>query len=145
MDRNVGVWIDHDKALIVQLQGSKEVRMQLASEVERHTRQHGGGRPATPFGVSETRADRRRENQIKAWCREVMEAVADADRIYLLGPGEAKRDLLREMEKSRSMAGKIVGCDSADHMTENQVAAQVREYFRVQNREVPEYRRPPGT
>ena len=148
MDRNVGLWIDHESALLVELDNGGETRRRLNSDVERHTRTHGGARRAHPGGVevsSENKADRRRTNQIKGWMREVISAVADADRIYILGPGEAKRELLREMEKRKEVSGKVVGMDSATSMTDNQIAAKVREYYSGSNKpSVPEYRRPPG-
>ena len=148
MERNVGIWIDHERAFVVELRGKEEVRSHLASDVERHTRHHGGGR-AKPFrgffAPSEASADRRRSNQIKSWCREVMESVAQADRIYIIGPGEAKTELLHEMDKSKALSGKVVGVENADQMTENQVAAKVREFYLRETKQVPSYRRPPGT
>ncbi len=148
MDKNVGLWIDHESALLVELNNGDETRRRMNSDVERHTRAHGGARRAHPGGVevaSENKADRRRMNQIKGWMREVITAVADADRIYILGPGEAKRELLREMEKQKEVSGKVVGMDSATSMTDNQIAAKVREYYSRTNKQVvPEYRRPPG-
>ena len=149
MAKNVGLWIDHESALLVELNNGDETRKRMSSDVERHTRTHGGARRAHPGGVevsSENKADRRRANQIKVWMREVISAVADADRIYILGPGEAKRELLREMEKRREVNDKVVGMDSATSMTDNQIAAKVRDYYSGTNkpRAVPEYRRPPG-
>jgi hypothetical protein len=148
MSKNVGLWIDHESAFLVELSNGDETRKRMNSDVERHTRAHGGARRAAPGGVevaSENKADRRRMNQIKGWMREVITAVADADRIYILGPGEAKRELLREMEKRKEMGGKIVGMDSATPMTDNQIAAKIREYYSDSNAPtVPEYRRPPG-
>lgn len=148
MNKNVGLWIDHESAFLVELSNGDETRRRMSSDVERHTRAHGGARSAHPGGVevsSENKADRRRSNQIKSWMREVITAVADADRIYILGPGEAKRELLREMEKRKEIGGKVVGVDSATAMTDNQIAAKVREYYTGDNKStVPEYRRPPG-
>src|SRR5512138_3564842 len=79
MSKNVGLWIDHESAFLVELSNGDETRKRMNSDVERHTRAHGGARRAAPGGVevaSENKADRRRTNQIKGWMREVITAVA---------------------------------------------------------------------
>jgi hypothetical protein len=150
MEKNVGLWIDHEKAYLIELQNSEEVRRaSLTSDVERRVKHIGGGRAVQPYGgfdaPAEIRASRRRANQIKAWCREVIEAVAGADRIFILGPGEAKKELLTEMDKHNGLGKKVVAMETADQMTENQVAARVREFFLNEGKDnIPSYRRPPG-
>jgi hypothetical protein len=46
-----------------------------------------------------------------------------------LGPGEAKTELKKEMEKSRELAAKKITVEPADKMTERQIAARVRQFF----------------
>jgi len=150
MTRNVGVWLDHENAMLVTLSDAGEKRRKLSSEVERHTRAHGGGRSANPQGGFDVstgkRADRRRSHQIKSWFEEIVEAIGDADRIYLGGPGEAKREFLKNLEKRRELAEKVVGMDSAPALTENQWAAMVRDFYGDgAGAGVPEYRRAPGS
>ena len=140
MEKNVGLWIDHEKAFLVALAADNESRRRLANEVD-ETQPPGG----MDF-ASDTKQTRRRANQLKSWYKEVMGAVSDADRIYLFGPGEAKRELLRAMEKDRAMAEKVVGMDSMGTLTENQMAAQVRKFYRrTDEPTVPRYRRAPGS
>ena len=140
MEKNVGLWIDHEKAFLVAIAEDAESRHRLSFEWDE---------VEPPGGMdysSDTKQTRRRTNQLKSWYKEVMGAVSDADRIYIFGPGEAKRELLRAMEKQRALAEKVVGMDSIGTLTENQMAAQVRKFYRsTDETTVPRYRRAPGS
>jgi len=46
-----------------------------------------------------------------------------------MGPGEAKLELKKEIEKSKALIPKIVGVQTSDKMTNNQIAAKVKSYF----------------
>lgn len=154
MAGKIGLWIDHGKAVLVKLNknGKGEERIKLVSDVEPKTRYHGGSRPPKNVGgfetAAENKAEHRRENQLKAWYREVESALlgAGGDLIVIMGPGMAKTEFMGEVEKNKPLAQKIVGVESTDKMTENQIAAAVREYFKPYSEDtVPAYRRAPGT
>jgi hypothetical protein len=55
--------------------------------------------------------------------------LSDADRILIFGSGEAKVELKKEIAKSKEVAGKIKQIESADKMTQRQIAAKVRSFF----------------
>jgi hypothetical protein len=46
----------------------------------------------------------------------------------LLGPGEAKGELTKRLERHH-FSGRIVGSETADKMTHRQIVAKVRQYF----------------
>ncbi len=54
--------------------------------------------------------------------------VHAADAIFILGPGEAKGELEKRLA-SKGMGARVVGVESADKMTDHQVAARVRQHF----------------
>jgi hypothetical protein len=56
--------------------------------------------------------------------------LRDADRIILFGPGEAKIELKKEIEKSKGIADKIKKIEAADKMTKRQITAKVRAFFK---------------
>lgn len=151
MAGNLGLWIDHGKAFLVELNGKGEVRRKLISEVEPHTRYHGGAKAPRSAGAleaaAESKAEHRRANQLKIWYREVIAAVSDtgAEKILIIGPGEAKIELMSEMEKTKALAKKVVGLEAADQLTDNQIAAMVRSYFDpAESGNIPAYRKAPG-
>ena len=54
--------------------------------------------------------------------------IREADSILIFGPGEAKIEL-EERLGHETIRGSIVGVETADKMTDRQVAARVREHF----------------
>jgi hypothetical protein len=46
----------------------------------------------------------------------------------IFGPGEAKGELKERLER-HNLGGSIVGIETADKMTDRQIAAKVRQYF----------------
>jgi hypothetical protein len=47
----------------------------------------------------------------------------------IMGPGEAKIELKKEMEKSNTLIPKLAGVYTSDKMTANQISAEVKSYF----------------
>ena len=62
--------------------------------------------------------------------KEILRRVSDADRILIFGPGEAKIELKKEIENSIRLAARIKKIESADKMSERQIAAKARSFFK---------------
>ena len=133
MKQSVGLWIDHRKAIVVTIKNDKEVMRVIESNVEPRVRLAGGSRTASPYGpqevASESKRDERYRHHLDAYYREVIQAIRDANSILIFGPGEAKGELKKAIEESRELGRRIVGVESADKMTQRQIAAKVRDYY----------------
>ena len=133
MKGKVGLWIDHKKAIIVAIKNDEATIKVIESNVERRVRLSGGSRTATAYGpqdvASESKRDERHKHHLSAYYNEVIRAIGDSDAILIFGPGEAKGELKKAMEKSKDLRERIVGVESADKMTQRQIAAKVRDYF----------------
>ena len=133
MKKYVGIWIDFEKAFIVSNEGGEESTARIDSNVEGRVRLSGGSRSATPYGPQDIRSERkveeRRKHHLRRYYEAVIKAIGDAHTILILGPGEAKLELEKEMRKSKQLAGKIAAVERADKMTERQIAARVRGFF----------------
>jgi hypothetical protein len=142
MKKYIGIWVDHKKAVIVtkkQPERSYEEDVEIAvtqisSDVERKVRLSGGSRTRnTPWGPQEIAVDSkieaRQKQQLKKFYHQIIEFIKDADKILIMGPGEAKLELKKEIEKSKALIPKIVGVHTSDKMTNNQIAAKVKSYF----------------
>jgi stalled ribosome rescue protein Dom34 len=133
MKQNVGLWIDHRKAIVVTIEDDKEAVQVIESNVEQRVRLSGGSRTASPYGPQEVAAEGKRDERYRhhldAYYREVIKAICDADSILIFGPGEAKGELKKALEESRELGRRIVGVESADKMTQPQIAAKTRDYF----------------
>jgi len=135
MKYNVGLWIDHVKAFIVTLKADGDIDSKIIeSNVEPSTKSTGGGRTKTPYskgGVSVEKSQLRQQQQLKGYYEDIIEQISGADKIYLFGPGTAKKELNHEIQKNAVIAEKVIAVDAADKMTEPQMIAKVRNYFRL--------------
>ena len=58
----------------------------------------------------------------------VIAGLRDAESILIFGPGEAKDELKKRLEKSK-LGGRIIDVETVDKMTDRQIAKKVRQYF----------------
>jgi hypothetical protein len=121
MKTEVGIWIDHKKAVIASISGRDETMRQVTSNLGNHSRF-----PARD--TAEDRRDRRHALHLDQYYDEVVALVRDAESILLLGPGEAKGELRQRLDR-QALGARIVGVETADKMTDRQLAALVRERF----------------
>jgi hypothetical protein len=129
----VGIWMDHEKAILVALEGGTETVEKIQSGVEGHFRLSGGSRTSTPYGpqaiVSDKKPDERRRHQFHAYYARLVVGLRGADSIYIFGPGDAPNELAKEIAKSKRLAPRVAAVERADKMTDRQVAARVKEFF----------------
>ena len=124
MKKEVGLWIDHRKTVVVTLTGEAEVTTQIASRVEKHVRYAGGAEGSVP----EDQVDRRFLDHLRSYYEEVIAHIRDAESILIMGPGEAKGELVKRLQ-SGNLGERIVGVETVDKMTDPQIAARVRHEF----------------
>lgn len=129
MASKVGIWIDHSRAVIVTIaDGVSEVE-QVFSNVARHRRRAVGAAPATsePIPV-ENKAQRAYERQLNDYYDHVIAQLNDAGEFFLFGPGSAKNELRKRIEEKR-LPVHIDDVETADKMTDRQIAQRVRAHF----------------
>jgi stalled ribosome rescue protein Dom34 len=124
MKREVGVWIDHRKAVIAIIAGTNVELRQVTSGMEARVRYSG----AAQEDSAEDQRDRRFTGHLNKYYAEVIACIRGADSILILGPGEAKIELEERLGKE-SLSGHIVGIETVDKMTDRQIAARVRQRF----------------
>lgn len=124
MKKAVGLWIDHKRAVIVTISGDSELITNLASNVERNDRDI----PASLDVAPEDQRDRRFMDHLSKYYDEVISHIRDAMSILILGPGEAKGEFAKQLKKE-GLGACIVGVETADKMTDRQIAAIVRQHY----------------
>jgi len=126
-----GVWIDHREAIVVLLTETGEETKHIASKVEKQLRRSGEPDHG-PFEAQEVPADDSREREytghLAHYYDEIVAELREAGWILLLGPGEAKGELQKRLEKYPSDTRRI-DVETADKMTEPQLVALVRHHF----------------
>jgi hypothetical protein len=122
MSTGVGLWIDHKKAVIVFVAGTATQIRLVSSNIEKHHRQSGVSMPADDV------RQRDLTGHLKTYYDDVVACIREAESILILGPGEAKGELRKLLEKDH-LSRRIVGLKTSDKMTEKQIVAVVRGHF----------------
>jgi stalled ribosome rescue protein Dom34 len=127
-----GLWIDHRKAVIARVSDQGEETRVIESDVEKQPGRFAGIRSTASFESQKVPADDSRERDftghLHGFYDEVIAAISDAKSILIFGPGEAKGELRRRLERKRHDV-RIVAMETVDKMTDRQIVAKVREYF----------------
>jgi hypothetical protein len=124
MRRKVGLWIDHKKAVIFSLSDEGAEIKRISSEVESDVRFSGGMQKE----LAEKHKDERLTGYLNNYYVEVLSYIRDAESILIFGPGEAKVELKKKLE-DMELHRYIVGFETVDKMTDNQIVAKVRQRF----------------
>ena len=132
MKTTAGLWIDHRKAVIAVLSEDGEETLEIQSNVEKQPGRLAGVRSTTPYESQKKQADdtlqREFTGHLNQYYDEVIAAVGKAESVLLFGPGEAKGELKKRLERDH-LGGHIIAVETVDKMTDRQIAAKVREYF----------------
>ncbi|RPJ58578.1 MAG: hypothetical protein EHM23_17100 [Acidobacteria bacterium] len=124
MQREVGLWIDHRKAVIVSITDNGEETCLIDSDMEKHVRYSG----AAQEDSAEDQRDNRFTGHLNQYYAHVISRIRDAESILIFGPGEAKIELGKRLERE-SLSGQVVGVETVGKMTDRQIAARVRQHF----------------
>lgn len=131
MNANVGVWIDHKKAVIV-VAGQDSTTV-VQSDVPGHTRfTDGGGYPggsSSQGGRSERKAEERNRNELDRYFDEVITALGHPEALLIFGPGEAKQQLAERFGHSRTKPKPTIAIETTDKLTDAQIVVKVAKHF----------------
>jgi hypothetical protein len=132
MKTTAGLWIDHRKAVIAIISGDGEETLEIQSNVEKQPGRLAGVRSTTSYESQKAPADDSHEREfmghLNKYYDEVTAAIRGAESFLLFGPGEAKGELKKRLERDK-LGGHIIAVETVDKMTDRQIAAKVREYF----------------
>jgi len=115
------VWLDHREARIfhVDLDGFDEETVR--APLHRFHRHPKG--PAAPHA---------HPDDVTRFFEEIVQALASADEILVLGPSTAKNQLLNYVrDHAHALAGKVTGIETSDYLNDAQLVAHVRHHYRI--------------
>lgn len=131
MSKQIGLWIDHKRAVILTISKDGETMQTLESGIDR-TSYRGATRPRTPYSAQYQKGDDQLDKQFEGYLNKYYEKIISllrgADSLLIFGPGEAKSELKKRLAREKSSAP-VSAIESADKMTDRQIAAKVRNYF----------------
>jgi hypothetical protein len=130
MNKKVGLWLDRNKAVIVSIANKTEGRRIITSDMEHYvlysTVIPGDGSP-------EELRDRRFWNHLGEYYDKILAHIRDAEEIQIFGPGVAKYELEKHLEKE-GLAIHIVSMEEAEKMSDLQIGIKVQKRFPIQSR-----------
>jgi stalled ribosome rescue protein Dom34 len=132
MKKKAGLWIDHRKAVIVIISDNEEEVKLIISKVDKQPGRFDGSRSNTQYEQQQFQADDSRQREftghLNIYYDAVIACIRDAEAILIFGPGEAKGELKKHLEKNK-LSERIVAIETFDKMTDPQIMAKVRQYF----------------
>ncbi len=126
MSHDVGVWIDHKKAVIVSIAAEHVSTRTLEADVRPHPHYSG-----SQEGGGEKKYEERHNLRLGQYYDQVISQMGHPDAILLFGPGEAKLQLKDRLACSQASSERIVAVESTDKLTEPQIIAKVKEHYGI--------------
>lgn len=132
MKTMAGLWIDHREAVIVMVTRKGRETKRIRSNVEKQLRRSGRSPSGERFESQMVPADDSKEReyggQLARYYDEVIACLHPAEAIMLFGPGEAKGELRKRIQRNK-LDLRITHFETTDKMTERQVLQKVRQHF----------------
>ena len=132
--KNTGIWIDKEKAYIISQENDKETFQTVLSNIE-NFKAHGGSGTRLKGGpqdvVQDSKYLEREKQQLKQYFKAIATHIDDTNALVIFGPSDTNEKFSKELhENYKSLSVKIKGIKKADSMSENQVKAWVRDFFK---------------
>jgi len=128
MNARVGLWIDHRKALIVAITDKEEEIGLVISKIEKQRRGSAGVRAAAHELPADDSRQKSLTEHLNIYYDAVIACIRDAESILIFGPGEAKGELKKRLQRDK-LGARIASIEMVDKMTDHQIAARVRQHF----------------
>jgi hypothetical protein len=123
---HAAVWLDHNQARIFHV-GREAFDEKTIESPSAHTQLHRRSGPGAEAA--------HRSHGDPRFFRDVAGALADAEAILVVGPANAKHELVCWLhDHARALERKIVGVETMDHPSDGQIVAYVRSYFAAADR-----------
>jgi stalled ribosome rescue protein Dom34 len=114
------VWIDQQEARVFGVDADR-VEQSIVKGLGHHIHRHANEQDLRV---------RNHPDDEHRYFHEVAQALKDGGQILLVGPAKTKLRFLRYVQQhDQALDARIVGIESADHPTDAQLVAHLREYF----------------
>lgn len=118
------VWLDHSEAHVMHI-SMDDVEKSIVHPAKPHNHLHA---KSGAVGAG-------RQAEDKSYYHAVVEALSGAQEILVVGPAQAKLQLIKHIHAhDQAMADKVVGVETIDHPSDAQLVAYARKYFVAKDR-----------
>ena len=134
MEKQTGIWLDKEQAIIINLTEGKHTIKHLESNITTRERFPGESKKFGRFGNQFLSMESKKRNMVKnqadEYLKKIINEIRYVDKLVLFGPAEMKTQLEKAILKNSIISKKLVAVEPADNMTENQLVAWVKEYYK---------------
>lgn len=134
MKKNVGIWLDTRQAVIIVLSNGEHVVKTIESNID--TRVHTPeelkkyGRFEGHYTTYEKNWANKKQAQTYEFLKILLNEIEDSDAVVLFGPSIMKTVFEKEIKNNLNLIGKQMEVFDADSMTENQMVAWVKDFYK---------------
>jgi stalled ribosome rescue protein Dom34 len=130
-----GVWIDKDKAHIIHIDNGVEEFLTITSDMKYYKAKGGSGqrfKSGPQDVIKDSKYLEREKHQLKQYFKDVADKINDTDALVIFGPASTNQKFNKELKSNYgALASKVKDVVKADSMTDNQIKAWVRDYFKL--------------
>lgn len=119
--QHVGIWLDNHKAIIISNDSDGSEDYSISNQVKA-TEHHGGG--------SEHSMNNSKQADNIKFFKSVSNLLMDYDEILLFGPGKSQEQFQNHLHNDPQFKSKKITIDTAGQLTDPQMIAQVRDFFK---------------
>jgi hypothetical protein len=129
-----GIWIDHRKAILLHVDGEGRLE-QETMDSGLGTRTRYSGEETSKTGLFRHTLNRERSEQARfnleyrKFVRSVIGQLRRPSSLLIMGPGDARHELEREIARRKSLAGVCMENRAADKMRIAELRRTVKDYF----------------
>ncbi len=116
-----GVWIDNQKAMIITSSSDNDGDYSIKEKLKADEN-FGGG--------SEHSINNARQSGNLKYFKIISSQLLKYDEILIFGPGKSQEQLQNHLEEDAQFNKKKISIDSAEHLTDPQMIAKVRDFFK---------------
>lgn len=125
------IWIDHREARVFHFNPTDVERLVLHPD-----------HPTKRVHHKADASDHGHATEDHNFLHAVVESVADAGAVLITGPGQAKHQLVKHIDRhDPKLMAIIAGVETIDHPSDPQLVAFARHYFKAEDRMVPTHLR----
>ena len=118
-----GVWLDNDKAMIITANSDNESGDYTIQDRVKAKESHGGG--------SEHSMNNAKQSDSLKYFKTLSTHLLKYDEILIFGPGKAQEQFQNHLNEDAQFKNKKISIDSAEQLTEPQMVAVVRDFFKL--------------
>jgi stalled ribosome rescue protein Dom34 len=128
MKKQMGLWIDHRRAVIVTVSDNGTMLKEILSHAEKQPRRTGDSPLKGSYEAQHVPPDGSRhrafKKELNTYYDQVIESLREAETILLFGPGVAKTELKALLDKAR-FGERILALETADKMSDTEITKKV--------------------